>query len=703
VEGVLQVAQRSDRREFIRTLGLGAAALGAGALSAGNRVQAQARRPNIVFFLIDDMRFDAMGFMGHPSWLRTPNIDRLRAEGALFANAFVVDSLCSPSRAAFLSGRYGHCNGVRDNMGHELSPEVRTYPMLLQEAGYDTAFVGKWHMANTNMPRPGFNYWLSFTGQGVYERPTLNEDGRQFQAEGYMTDLLTDYALNYLQRPRTGPFSLCLWHKAIHGPYTPAERHKNLYTGEEYPKPVSWDDTFETKPHWQRAVAHGAGGPNAFAAPCPDKLELRPWDGKQEGRLNYYRSLAAVDDSVGKVYDMLQRLGQLDDTIIVFAGDNGYFLGEHRRGDKRLMYEESLRIPLLIRYPRMVAAGSTVEQMVLNIDMAPTFLEAAGVDAPAEMQGRSTCPLFSAQAPAWRPSFLYEYVQEGRFLVPTMLGVRTERWKYVTYPTLQDLDELYDLQTDPHEMTNLAADPAFAGKLAEMKAELERLKKETGYVAPPAPTPAANTPPRVQPAVAVLSLSFDDASGQVKDTSGKGVEVRQTGGESVEGRTGKALRFGGKDFLEVPKTEAIRPDNRALALEMWVKPEAPDGALAAFGGASHGYCLYLKSGVPRFAVRIEGELFEAAGKQPLGDGWTHLAATIDASAKVHLYVNGQEVGVRQLPAFIVREPSDALSIGTDRGSAVVEYGADPGYKGLLDGFTLYDGVLEPAAIAAAAK
>jgi arylsulfatase A-like enzyme len=695
--------QRSDRREFLRTLGLGAAALGAGALGAPGRAHAQTQRPNIVFFLIDDQRFDAMSCMGNPPWLRTPNMDRLRVEGALFANAFVVQSLCAPSRAAFLSGRYGHCTGVYDNMGHDPNPDVRTYPMVLQQAGYNTAFVGKWHMANTNMPRPGFDYWLSFTGQGVYENPTLNEDGRQFQAQGYITDLLTDYAVNFLQRPRTGPFSLCLWHKAIHGPFTPAERHKNLYTGEELPKPVSWDDTFENKPHWQRAIANGATGPNAYTAPCPDKLEPRPWDGKQEGRLNYYRTLAAVDDSVGKVYETLERIGQLDNTIFVFAGDNGYFMGEHRRGDKRLMYEESLRIPLLIRYPRLIPAGATIQQMVLNIDMAPTFLDAAGAQAPAEVQGRSVCPLFASQAPTWRSSFLYEYMQDGRFQIPPMLGVRTERFKYVTYPTLQDLDELYDLQTDPNEMTNLAVDPAFAGKLAEMKAELERLKKETAYVEPARPAAEAPVAPKIQAAVAVLSLSLNDPAGEVKDDSGKGVEVRASGTELTDGRAGKALRFNGNASLDVPKTEAIRPDNRALALTMWVKPEAPDGVLAAFGGATHGYALYLKGGVPRFAVRIDNDLFEAAGKQPLGDGWSHLAATIDGSAKAHLYVNGREVAVRQLPGFIAKEPNEALSIGQDHGSQVADYGGAAGFKGLMEGFKLYDGVLEPAAIAEAAK
>lgn len=667
------------------------------------RAQAQTQRPNIVFFLIDDLRFDAMGFMGHPSWLRTPNIDRLRAEGAHFANAFVVHSLCSPSRAAFLSGRYGHCNGVYDNMGHDLLPEVRTYPMVLQQAGYDTAFVGKWHMANTNMPRPGFNYWLSFTGQGVYENPTFNENGRQFQAQGYITDLLTDYAVQFLQRPRSGPFSLCLWHKSVHGPFTPAERHKALYTGEELPKPVSWDDTFENKPHWQRAIANGASGPDAFTAPCPDKLDPRPWDGKQQGRIDYYRTLAAVDESVGKVYEALERMGQLDNTILVFAGDNGYFMGEHRRGDKRLMYEESLRIPLLIRYPRRVAAGSTVEQMVLNIDMAPTFLEAADVQAPAEMQGRSIWPLFAGQTADWRISFLYEYMQDGRFQTPPMLGVRTERWKYVTYPTLQDLDELYDLQNDPYEMTNLAVDPAFAGKLAEMKAELERLKKETAYVEPPRPEVAARVTPKIQPAAAVLSLALDGGTTPVKDGSGKGMEVRQSGGQVVEGRGGKGLRLGGTDFLEVPKSEAIRPDNRALALMVWVKPEAPDGVVVAFGGASHGYALYLKGGVPRFAVRVDGELFEVTGKQAVGDAWTHLAATLDGGAKAHLYVNGREVGARQLPGFIAREPNEGLNIGADRGSQVAEYGTNAGYKGLIEGLTLYDGVLEPSAITAAAR
>lgn len=463
-------------------------------------------RPNFVFVLVDDLRWDALSCAGHP-FVKTPNIDRIATSGVRFTNAFVTLSLCAPSRAAFLTGVYNHLNGIPTNEGQELDPsKFTTYPQLLQKAGYETAHIGKWHQGPTNAPRPGFDYWLSFKGQGVYIDPQLNENGREYKAQGYMTDLLTQAAVDFLKRPRNKPFSLCLWHKAVHGPFTPAERHKGLYADAKMPEPESFRDTFEGKPAWQRVLAvrgdqpANAQGPNAADRPAPASIPPGKWDPHQEGRIDYFRTLAAVDESVGRVLATLKETGQLDNTVIIFAGDNGFFHGEHRRGDKRLAYDESLRIPLLMCGPGVAKPGSARDQIILNIDMAPTILDMAGVKPAPKTQGQSFRAILAGEETEWRKAFLFEYFKEGWLpRIPTLVGVRTTDWKYVTYPTIKDLDELYDLKKDPNEMKNLAADPAAKEQLEKMKAELERLKKATDYTLSQ-PTAGRSAPAATRPA-----------------------------------------------------------------------------------------------------------------------------------------------------------------------------------------------------------
>jgi N-acetylglucosamine-6-sulfatase len=476
------MSERMTRREALRRMALAGGALALGA-PLSDRAGA-ADRPNVVVILVDDQRWDAMSCAGHP-FVRTPHIDRIAASGARFVNAFVTTSLCSPSRASFLTSTYAHVNGVRTNEGQEFGPPLRSFPALLRDAGYETAFVGKWHMRPDANPRPGFDYWLSFKGQGVYNDPQLNENGRDFKAQGYMTDLLTEYAVRWLQNQQLSrPFCLYLAHKAVHGPFTPAPRHANLYRGVEVPKPASFDDTFADKPEWIRAsMVRGARRDEWLKnkdVPVPPSIAPVKWRPRDQGRLDYFRTLAAVDESVGKVLDTLEQMGALDSTVIVFASDNGFFQGEHRRGDKRLMYEESIRIPLLMRYPPLIRAGSLPDPMILNIDLASTLLEIAGVEAPPYMQGRSFRALLGGGPYRPREAFLYEYYQEQWLPgIPTMFGVRTPRWKYITYPEIHDIDELYDLQRDPHEMRNLALDPSYAPELRVMKEELARLQRET--------------------------------------------------------------------------------------------------------------------------------------------------------------------------------------------------------------------------------
>ncbi len=443
------------------------------AMAAAQKATAAKARPNFVFFLVDDLRWDAMSCAGHP-FVKTPNVDRLADSGARFTNAFVTIALCAPSRAVFLTGMYSHSNGVWTNEGQEYDHSIPTFASELRKAGYETGFVGKFHMAPTAEPRPGFDYWLSFVGQGIYQDPKLNENGRSFQAQGYMTDILTQHAVEFVKKQRAKPFCLCVWHKAVHGPFTPAERHKDLYADAKMPEPVAFQDNLNGKPDWQKER-----GQNGVRRRLPAN-EQRKWNPHPEKTIDYFRTLAAVDDSVGSVMKALQETGALDHTVLIFAGDNGFFHGEHQFGDKRLAYEESIRIPLVFSGPGI--KNGTPDQMVLNLDVAPTILDMAGVKPPATMQGRSFKAILAGEKPAWRTSFLYEYFQEAWLArIPTMIGVRTLDSKYVTYPLISDLDELYDLKPDPHEMKNLATDPASAGKLAELKAELDKVKQEARF------------------------------------------------------------------------------------------------------------------------------------------------------------------------------------------------------------------------------
>ncbi len=463
---------------------LGAIGPGSGNMALGAPEEKRAGRPNVVFILIDDMRWDVMSCVDHP-FVKTPNIDGIAAAGVRFSNAFVTTSLCSPSRGSFLTGTYVHRHGVRLNGKMDLEPSLATFPMVLQRSGYETGFVGKWHMRPDAEPRPGFDYWLSFKGQGQYVDPPLNENGREFKATGYMTDLLTDDAVRFLEKPREKPFCLVLAHKAMHGPFIPAKRHKDLYGPGDVRKPASFDDPLTSKPKWQRELAVTGGRQRAERRDRPVEASLEPatWDPEsdvEKGRLNWHRTLAAVDESVGRVLETLRKTGAAENTVVIFTSDNGFFLGEHRRGDKRMAYEESMRIPLLIAGAGVTGKGRVVDELVLNIDVAPTIEELAGAAVPDTVQGRSLKPLLAGQKPAWRESFLYEYFQEAWIPgIPMMQGIRTRDFKYVRYPELDDIGELYDLKKDPREMHNLFEEPGSQAKLEEMKAELERLLKET--------------------------------------------------------------------------------------------------------------------------------------------------------------------------------------------------------------------------------
>jgi N-acetylglucosamine-6-sulfatase len=444
---------------------------------------AAAARPNFVVIIADDMAYGLLGPGRRFPFLPLPNLQGLASRGVLFDNAFVTTSLCSPSRASLLTGLYAHTHGVLVNESVELSPTVPTYPQILQRAGYETAFVGKWHMdAHTDAPRPGFDYWVSFRGQGVYEDPLLNENGHVVQRYGYTTDLLTEYALGWLRQPRTKPFLLILSHKAPHNPAVPAARHAAALADASLPEPSSFRDSYEGKPAWERRYARCGGTPSAYVEcpdPQPERIPPWPWSARDGPRLDYLRTLMALDDSVGSVLAAIDGLGVTGSTYVVFLSDNGLFLGEHRLGDKRLAYEESLRIPLVIAGPGL--APRRVSDVALNLDLAPTALDLAGLPVPAPMQGRSLAGALRGGAGPARASFLYEY-QADSFLpvVPDIQAVRTASRKYVTYPRGPSDVELYDLVNDPSEMRNLAGRPEWTAAQAELGQELDRLLAQTG-------------------------------------------------------------------------------------------------------------------------------------------------------------------------------------------------------------------------------
>lgn len=416
---------------------------------------------NIVFILTDDHRYDAMGFMGHP-FLETPTLDSLARNGVHLRNAFVTTSLCSPSRASILTGLYAHHHQVVDN-NNPVRADLVFFPQVLQQAGYATGFFGKWHMGGDHDdPQRGFDKWVSFAGQGEYwpdRRGTaaagldapmqLNVDGRHVPQKGYITDELTDYALEWLKTvPASRPFFLYLSHKAVHHEFVPADRHAGRYADKPLPVPTSRLRQ-EHAPMWvqnQRNSWHGVDFPYQS-------------DATLEGLYrNYCETLLAVDESVGRVLDALRERGQLDDTLVVYMGDNGFGFGEHGLIDKRTAYDWSMRVPLLMQCPAVLKGGAAVDQMVANIDIAPTLLEAAEVkpeEVPA-FDGHSFWPLLRGKSIPWRKELLYEYYWERNFpQTPTIFALRGERYKFVRAYGVWDSDELYDLREDPEETKNL--------------------------------------------------------------------------------------------------------------------------------------------------------------------------------------------------------------------------------------------------------
>ena len=453
---------------------------------------------NVIFIVADDHRHDFLGcHPAAPDWLETPHLDRIINEGVHFPNAFVTTSLCSPSRASMLTGQYMHHHRVVDNQ-RPVPPSTRFFTQDLQAAGIETAFIGKWHMGHDDdSPRPGFDHWASFRGQGVYFNPELNINGRRHTFEGYTTDVLTDQARQWLQagRPPEERFCLILSFKAVHYPFQPAPRHLGRYEN----KPITWPETrarternYRSQPNWVRERRYSIHG--------IDHMETGPFDRDPVPDLDalyrrYAECVHGVDENIGRLMKTLDETGLADNTLVIYIGDNGFHLGEHGFYDKRDAYETSIRVPLLARPPGGLTVPRRVSEMLLNIDIAPTILAAMGVTAHPEARhdGSSGLDFLSPSAvpPVWRKHMLYEYHWEWNFpATPTLFALRTDRYKYVYHHGTWDIDALYDLQTDPYERHNLIQIPAFVSLAEKLRTQLFSELAESGGLDIPVRPPA---------------------------------------------------------------------------------------------------------------------------------------------------------------------------------------------------------------------
>ena len=450
-----------------------------------------AKPRNVVFILTDDHRYDAMSFMGHP-FAQTPQMDAMAKNGVHLRNALVTTALCSPSRASILTGLYTFRHRVIDN-NRAIPAGTVYFPQYLRAAGYATAFIGKWHMGGeSDAPQPGFDHWVSFRGQGNYLPPTpdytLNVDGQRVPQRGYITDELTDYAIDWLkqQKPAEKPFFLYLSHKAVHANFTPAPRHEGRAANLSYQRPATAAPTTDGYvPRWvrdQRNSWHGIDFPYHSA------LDIEQYYKR------YCETLGAVDDGIGRVMDQLKAMGIYDDTLVLYMGDNGFMFGEHGLIDKRVAYETSIRVPMLMQCPQLFRGGTVVDQVVANIDVAPTVMEAMGLARPPHFDGQSFLPLAQGKTIPWRDSFLYVYYWEKNFpQSPTVFALRGEQYKYITCYGLWDTDELYDLKNDPAESKNLLHDPKFRPMARAMETKLYAMMDELGGMDIPLNPPAGNS------------------------------------------------------------------------------------------------------------------------------------------------------------------------------------------------------------------
>jgi len=675
-----------------------------GLCAAAACAQTHSGRPNILFVYADDHAAHAVSAYGS-TINRTPNIDRLATEGMLFEHCLVTNSICAPARAVVLTGRFSHLNGVMTN-GEVFDGEQPTFVPLMREAGYQTAIIGKWHLKSDPM---GFDHYEVLVDQGPYYNPVLKTQAGDVRHTGYTTDIITDRALAWLEDGRDPgkPFVLMYQHKAPHRNWMPDMKHVDLYEDVDLPEPATlFDDYTHRAPGASRTemtIANHMFGmydlklPVGFegASPAWERNYLNEMNDEQRaaweaayadrnaafleewnaGRLagddltrfkyqryikDYLRVIAAVDDNLGRVLDYLDESGLADSTIVIYTSDQGFFLGDHGWYDKRWMYEESLRSPLLVRWPGVVEPGSRSSALVQNLDFAETFLDAAGVAVPEQMQGKSLVPLLRGEADAdgFRDAayyHYYEYPQPHR--VPAHYGLRTSRYKLIRYPMF-DAWELFDLEQDPRELRSVYDDPAYAEVVAPLTARLRELQAQYG------------------------DLDAEASAGEIQQ--------RRLRAQAADTPTTLVFSGGGDRDLD--------PSVKPLTVGARVAVPEDGGVVVAHGGGSYGYALYFDGSTPCFSVRDGGELLTARAPATDAGSTHHFAGVINRQGGLEIWVDGVRVGSAS-GRFISRRPAEGLDIGQDSGSAVGPYEGPAGLDAVVDDLRIYWGVPSAAEMA----
>jgi arylsulfatase A-like enzyme len=680
-------------------------------------------RPNILFVFTDDHA--ALAISAYGSKInKTPNIDRLAREGVLFRHCSCTNSICAPSRAVVLTGKHSHINGVIDNRV-AFDGSQPHLAKLLGKAGYQTAIIGKWHLKSDPT---GFDHWAVLSGaggQGTYYNPEFKTAKGTIKPTGYATDIITDMALDWLKkRDADRPFLLMYQHKAPHRQWEPGPDHLDLYKGVTIPEPNTlFDDhaglASPARKQEMTIEKHLSASDLKLVPPknlAPEQLER--WNaayqeeneafrnakltGKELVRWkyqryikDYLRCIASVDDNLGRVLEYLDKTGLANNTVVVYSSDQGFYLGDRGWYDKRWMYEESLRMPLIIRWPAVVKPGSENRDLVQNLDFAPTFLDMAGVKVPADMQGRSFLPLLRGTAPAdWRKSIYYHYYEyPAVHMVQRHYGVRTDRYKLIHYYITGEW-ELFDLQKDPGERKSVYGDPAYSDVVKELKAELKRLRKlyrVDEFKEPP--VPEKRDPKKVKTSL-VLRYTFADVKkGQMSDISGNGLHGQLVKGKLVTDDGGPVVELAGDGYIRLAVTPKLDPSFRPLTIGARCFPDDRRGVAAALGGESHGFSLYLDDGVPAFAVRSAGKLTVARAAEAVPAGrWVHLMGVLDTDGRLRVWVDGKPSGDAVQGSHLTARPADALSIGADTGSLVGEYKNSRHWKGKLADVRLYWGM-----------
>jgi len=657
-----------------------------------------ADRPNILFIFTDDHAAHAISAYGSKI-NKTPNIDRIAKEGMLFENCFCGNSICGPSRATILTGKHSHLNGFFRN-GNVFDGEQQTFPKLLQDAGYQTAMIGKWHLASTPT---GFDYWKILPGQGRYYNPDFRTPEGTVRVEGYCTDIITDDALAWLKDGRDDdkPFCLMYQHKAPHREWSPGPDHLTMFDDVTLPEPATLFDDYEgrtsaAKEQEMEIGRHMHIGYDLKVPPLDSDPEqehkmwgyvydrLTPaqkekWDaaygpknkayreakltGKDDIRWkyqryvkDYLRCIASVDDNIGRVLEHLETTGLDDNTIVIYSSDQGFYLGDHGWYDKRWMYEESYRMPLVVRWPGVIEPGQRNRKLVSNLDFAATFLDLAGVNPPADMQGTSLVPLMRGQTPAyWRDSLYYHYYEmPGPHMVARHYGIRTETHKLIRYPDIDEW-ELFDLEKDPDELRSVHADADYAERRTRLAEELVWLQTRYEDTAPDAPNRE-------------LDMKF--------------MRKRMS---RVPFSTALAL-----DKADKKVRRDIDPSRKPITIGGRVNG-ATDGVLIAQGGEGMGYVLYLQDRVPYFATRNNGRLIVAKGDAKISDGGPSLVTgRINLEGSQEVFIDDKLVG-SEPGQFLNGKPADALTLGRDASNKVGTYKTEFPLNGELRDVRIYFG------------